>query len=74
MAGCAAKVKLVDDLCPVCAGSLGRATIKDMHDAAAKRGGQRLSTTYKGTHKRLLWEGSKGHTWEAIPSSIKSGS
>ncbi len=60
--------------CPVCAKAARRHTIADMHDLAAERSGKCLSGTYNGVHTKLLWECSKGHHWEAVPSSIANGS
>jgi len=58
--------------CPVCSRISG-ITIKDMQEIAEARGGKCLSKEYKNTHAKLLWECSKGHTWKAEPSAIKSG-
>ena len=50
-----------------------RATIEEMNDFAHARKGKCLSEFYASTHSKLKWECSKGHVWEAVPSSIKSG-
>lgn len=48
-------------------------TIQDMHKIAHLKGGSFLSEKYFGGHQKHLWRCSKGHTWEAKPCSIKSG-
>ena len=58
--------------CPTCAGR-PILSIKDMKDVADKRGGKCLSDTYVNNRTKLLWECKKGHRWEAVPSSVKSG-
>jgi len=60
--------------CARCAGVAINKTIKDMQEIAAERGGKCLSETYEGAHTKLFWQCSKGHEWEAPPSSITSGS
>jgi hypothetical protein len=57
--------------CPYCAGQ--RKTIVDMRLFAKKHGGKCLSTVYKSSRSKLLWECDKGHQWQAIPSSILFG-
>jgi hypothetical protein len=59
--------------CPTCS-HISNITAVDMHEIAKRRGGKCLSNHYKGNHTKLLWECDKGHTWEATPGSIKSGS
>ena len=58
--------------CPTCAGR-PILTIKDMKELADMRGGKCLSDTYVNNRTKLLWECRKGHRWEAVPSSVKSG-
>jgi len=48
-------------------------TIEEMQEIAKKRKGKCLSTKYINTITKLKWECEKGHTWEAIPISVKSG-
>jgi len=48
-------------------------TIEDMRKVAQGRGGKCLSSRYINTSTKILWECSEGHTWTAIPSSIKAG-
>jgi hypothetical protein len=45
-----------------------------MRAIAVARGGECLSDFYINNNTRLRWRCSKGHEWEAVPSSIKSGS
>ena len=49
-------------------------TIDKMHEIAAKKGGLCLSKVYTNNHSKLIWQCAKGHTWEAIPNSVKRGS
>lgn len=59
--------------CPNCAG-LAKLTISEMQQIASDRGGKCLTKRYTGNNKtHLHWECSKGHTWRAIPNSIKRG-
>jgi hypothetical protein len=45
-----------------------------LYKIAQARDGKCLSTYYLGTSVKLKWQCSEGHTWQAIPSSIKRGS
>lgn len=54
--------------CPKCAGRLR--TIDEMKQLAVDHDGLCLSKKYSGSKTKLLWQCSKGHTWEAIPESI----
>lgn len=47
--------------------------IHEMQQLAKRKGGHCLSKKYTGVNSKLKWSCSKGHTWEAIPSSIKNG-
>lgn len=63
--------------CPLC-GVQRRSTarsdsIETMHNIADQRGGKCLSNSYDGNHRKLTWMCSEGHTWQAVPSSIKAG-
>src|SRR3989339_104213 len=64
--------------CPKCAyeyiASLRRGNISDMDEIAKRRGGKCLSDKYINVDTKLKWQCQNGHTWEAIPSSIKRGS
>ena len=63
--------------CPKCGfekiARLFALTIEDMREAARKKGGECLSTTYENNRSRLRWRCSKGHEWEAIGNSIRNG-
>lgn len=66
-------IRLHGRWCPTCAGVI-RHTIEDMQKIAKERGGKCLSDKYTNNVTKLLWECAEGHRWEAIPSSILSGS
>ncbi|MCK4614147.1 MAG: hypothetical protein KAU14_05020, partial [Thermoplasmata archaeon] len=57
--------------CPYCAGRYQ--TIEDMREIAESRGGECLSKEYVNSKTKLKWRCSEGHEWEAVPSSVKSG-
>ncbi|PFM22979.1 hypothetical protein COJ41_14915 [Bacillus thuringiensis] len=57
--------------CPRCSGR--KKTIEDMQILAELKGGRCLSKSYINNSTKLCWECSKGHIWEAIPSSIQRG-
>tara|TARA_Y100000031_G_scaffold137032_1_gene161636 strand:+ start:209 stop:601 length:393 start_codon:yes stop_codon:yes gene_type:complete len=48
-------------------------TIEEMRSIAEERGGKCLSDTYVNANRKLLWECTEGHQWEAKPNSIKIG-
>jgi hypothetical protein len=50
-----------------------RGNIKEMRIIAEMRGGKCISEQYKNNNTRLLWQCVHGHTWQAVPSSIKNG-
>jgi len=58
--------------CRVCAGN-APGTIGEFKEIAKTRGGECLSNSYKNNSVKLLWKCSKGHQWEAVPSSVKAG-
>jgi len=58
--------------CPQCGGSKKK-TIEEMQQIAKDRGGNCLSDEYTNSHTKLLWECSKRHQWESMPTTIKSG-
>lgn len=58
--------------CPVCAGRQ-RKTLADMQNLATERGGKCLAKSYENTTRKLLWECSQGHRWEARPMGIVQG-
>lgn len=45
-----------------------------MKALAEERGGKCLSEEYVSQTRKLKWQCSDGHTWEAVPNSIKQGS
>jgi len=63
--------------CPDCAkemrGSHSKLTIEEMQAVAEKRNGSCLSEKYINSKTKLKWRCSKGHEWEAIYDSIRSG-
>jgi len=58
--------------CPKCAG-LQKLTIEEMREIARERGGKCLSEQYVNGVTKLKWQCSKGHVWEAVPTSVKYG-
>lgn len=58
--------------CPYCRGQ--RQSIADLKTLAKGRGGDCLSSDYRGATKKHLWRCRDGHTWHAAPNSIKNGS
>ena len=60
--------------CPVCAINHKKNTIDEMQKLAKLKGGKCLSEKYINAKTKLKWECTKGHQWEAVPSSIKRGS
>ena len=59
--------------CHICGGSKKK-SINDMHKLAKERGGKCLAPEYKGMKTKLKWQCSKGHTWEAEPTNVQTGS
>ncbi|MCP4130769.1 MAG: hypothetical protein GY754_07290 [bacterium] len=53
---------------------LKKYTIEDMQEIAKARGGKCLSEKFIDVVTKLKWECKEGHTWEAIPASVKGGS
>jgi hypothetical protein len=47
--------------------------LKEMQIIAQGRRGECLSTQYIHNNSKLKWRCEKGHKWEAVPGSIKSG-
>jgi hypothetical protein len=58
--------------CPVCGGRQ-RLTIQQMHALAKERGGFCLSAEYRNARSKLVWQCAHGHTWEAVPYHVKTG-
>jgi len=63
--------------CPFCynkrRGQKLKLSIEEMRALAKKRRGWCLSKEYTTALMKLKWKCNKGHIWEAIPNSIKSG-
>lgn len=51
-----------------------RGLLGGLQEMATLQGGRLLSSTYLGVMRKHLWECANGHSWEAIPASIKKGS
>lgn len=51
-----------------------RDTLDKMQALAQKRGGNVLSDTYVNCATTLRWSCAQGHTWEAMPSQVSTGS
>ena len=49
-----------------------RLSITEMQDIASSKGGKCLSSEYKNSFTKLLWQCSEGHTWMANSDGIKS--
>ena len=47
--------------------------IEKLRERAKTRGGDCLSTIYLGGKAKLEWVCKEGHTWEAVPDSISTG-
>ncbi|MCP4698899.1 MAG: hypothetical protein GY862_18905 [Gammaproteobacteria bacterium] len=65
--------------CPICRGvykqqSVSKWQIEDMCSIAKERGGRCLSKKYRNVRSKLLWQCANGHQWNAMPTSILSGS
>jgi len=58
--------------CPKCANNI-RLTIEEMQDLAKKNNGECLSKFYINNTTKLKWKCKKGHTWRAVPDSIRNG-
>ncbi|MHA1682793.1 MAG: hypothetical protein ACTSUE_17780 [Promethearchaeota archaeon] len=50
-----------------------RKSIEEMKDIAKKHGGRCLSKEYKNISTKIKWMCSKGHVWDAVPSSVIAG-
>jgi hypothetical protein len=64
--------------CPTCGRTKSdkkrrKYTLIDMQKLAKSRGGSCLSSTFESVIKKLTWQCSKGHIWEATPHNIKNG-
>lgn len=59
------------DHCKICLNK-EKLTIEQAREIAKQRGGKCLSTEYKNSAEKLLWECADGHQWETPLSSIKN--
>lgn len=51
-----------------------RRDLDELKAIAAERGGRLVSKHYINSQTKLRWSCAKGHTWDAIPNSIRRGS
>lgn len=49
-------------------------TLAEMKTIAQERGGLCMSEKYQHSKTKLRWRCAEGHEWEAVPTSVKSGS
>lgn len=47
--------------------------MRHLAEVAGAKGGQALSTTYLGMNAKYRWKCERGHEWDAVASSVKSG-
>ncbi len=47
--------------------------LKSFREHANKKGGKLLSTLFKDTHSKVMWECKEGHHWLSSPHSVTSG-
>ncbi|MBD2311284.1 hypothetical protein H6G20_06385 [Desertifilum sp. FACHB-1129] len=71
-------IKTLGRWCPVCgraksAKNRRRHTLQDMQNLARSFGGVCLSSQFESVIKKLTWQCSEGHIWEAEPHHIKNG-
>lgn len=59
--------------CPKCGRARPKLTLADMHAAAQENGGKCLSTFYKNSEAKLLWECAEGHRWMTNAHTIRKG-
>lgn len=62
-----------DHWCHTCVGGIRQspqAAIERAAEAAAKRGGRFLSSSYTSVGRKYLWQCAKGHRWSAAYSSV----
>lgn len=68
----AVNVKNSGHWCPECAG-VKKHTIEKMHELAAEKNGNCLSSTYTNGNTKLQWQCAQGHKWMATPAGIIAG-
>jgi len=59
--------------CEVCFKASTRLTLDSARQLAVERGGQCLSTEYKGVKTLMQWSCCRGHVWEARFTNIRQG-
>jgi len=47
--------------------------LEEMHEIAYSRGGRCLSKKYISSYTKLKWQCKEGHTWHAMPNTVKRG-
>lgn len=47
--------------------------LTELQEMARARGGRCLATKFLAMNSKVTWECATGHTWEAVPKTIKSG-
>lgn len=58
--------------CPHCSGRVLENPLAALQQIAKERGGECLSTEYRGATKKLRFRCTKDHEWEAVPDSVKN--
>lgn len=59
--------------CRACFNDVRRLDMAEIHKMAAVRGGKCLSTEYKNSTTKLLWQCAEGHTWRAVRPHVRAG-
>ena len=58
--------------CPRC-GGVGEHSIEELNEHANKLGGRIVSTKYKGSRHKYIWECEKKHRWDSLYQAIRDG-
>jgi len=64
-------IKNRNSWCPECS-KTQKLTLEDCQKTAETRGGKCISTEYKNSKTKMLWECEKNHKWKAKYSSVKN--
>jgi hypothetical protein len=59
--------------CPNCAIKSSSLELTDLLKSAEEKGGACLSTEYRGSQRKHLWQCRSGHKWETTPASVRQG-
>ncbi|MFV3332393.1 type VI secretion system Vgr family protein [Pseudomonas sp. NY15437] len=59
--------------CAQCAKDSKWLTLADMHEAAARHGGQCLADAYFGAAVKYRWQCARGHTWDTTFGAVRAG-